>query len=1332
MSNKGIEELPEKKVNLSSMSERQALLYFQHNSNEDRNIPSEKPNSLLNYHDYYLYKQKKARSQIDRAKLAERAKNHKLAAKEFTLIKKNIYIDRKKYVFTDDDGYVCNCFPRKYTQSEAKKIVESNYAGKTEEELFGCGKSCLNKMVTWECVENVCPCGASCRNRKFQNHEYAEVYPIKTADRGFGLCAGTFLPKGTFVTQYIGEVYSTDSKYGEKKLAEYQDKTCTYLMSLTKNEVIDPTTKGNLARFINHSCEPNCETQKWHVLGELCIGIFTLRDIQEDEELTFNYGFNVWKTTYQKCLCGAPSCRGYLGIVTNSSIKKELRNSICDSCKNKCKPKEQLLVCDECKRVYHKNCAKKGQGNNRNFICYYCIKKTTAKKPQIEDQQQQQQQQTGKTYITTTNTNNTSNTNTNIISTTTNDVNSGISLLSKDKIIKIEDEPIYDDTYEVGDEELVKIKKNLSQLLYCYAKLFWDFKLENSILGTNNKLDIKITGTSKQIENAKKMIKQLIDNKKESNSDFSVKIQVPKIFLRKIIGHQNRNLNSYKSKFNVLIDYDINLMTDDIFSIQESTVIQIKGKENNVKAVEKDIKNYLYNLKILTMFLMPMDYQYIKANICELKTKIDPADVRLRKREFKSERDIQHPFYYISNNNKDIVIIGFDREIEKGEKIIKEHILTQNKLAYNYSLSCLFPSDFRNKINTYINEYKNFINDRKLFINVIPPEYLRKHICLHIEGKWDDVIEIKNILWEKLKNTSIINESSVISKRHNITGFEQYTFNQEHKLVSKNIRNFILEQNPQIKNWDCISIDIEQLKKEQHNKSKQDNINNITSSLDLQLQKQKEETKLIHCFTQSCDVDTKLNYLLNFPVGSYNSIFELSQMELAANLCESLCNTYDSYKSCVTQENVSLHSGDRENYYGSSYYTGNSDNGDISMKDDFGKLKEEIMKDNKKDNGGSHHCLDSGSNVYKSDGDCKDSHSGIIMNISNGNIGGNSILHKNYESRDIIMKSPKRYSSSSSNIHSKCIDNNNKQTQSNSGGNIIMPQLSKTNPLSSLSHILPSSFKEDSNRHSHLSSNTGSNNNNTNTNSNNNERPIQDLNINSQKCNSNISYNFSNINQMNINISINNESKEYHNQKRDQIKQSTTSSSSLQQSLLPKNTISSPSYILPPKTSTSKYSNLPTSKSDSEQKLLSRKSKRSKSPLPQSSTSSRHHTHHSSHYHYKDNSLSNPSSSKYYSSSSLYESKPKRDSPSSSSHNRSRYYYNNYESSSSKYRSSESSRNRRESPSNHIKSRYYYSSSTYEGNRYPSSSYSDVSSRNRRDSPNGSQAKSGSSRYYYH
>ena len=54
-------------------------------------------------------------------------------------------------------------------------------------------------------------------------------------------------------------------------------------MKTSNNEVIDPTYKGNMARFISHSCDPNCITEKWNVLGETCVGVFALRDIEKDK-----------------------------------------------------------------------------------------------------------------------------------------------------------------------------------------------------------------------------------------------------------------------------------------------------------------------------------------------------------------------------------------------------------------------------------------------------------------------------------------------------------------------------------------------------------------------------------------------------------------------------------------------------------------------------------------------------------------------------------------------------------------------------------------------------------------------------------------------------------------------------------------------------------------------------------------------------------------------------------------------------------------------------------------------------------------------------------------
>lgn len=85
-------------------------------------------------------------------------------------------------------------------------------------------------------------------------------------------------------------------------------------MSFDQNMIID-ATRGSDARFVNHSCEPNCRMIKWIVSGQPRMALFAGdRDIMVGEELTYDYKFDPFSAkNVQKCLCGSPKCRGVLG-----------------------------------------------------------------------------------------------------------------------------------------------------------------------------------------------------------------------------------------------------------------------------------------------------------------------------------------------------------------------------------------------------------------------------------------------------------------------------------------------------------------------------------------------------------------------------------------------------------------------------------------------------------------------------------------------------------------------------------------------------------------------------------------------------------------------------------------------------------------------------------------------------------------------------------------------------------------------------------------------------------------------------------------------------------
>ena len=85
-------------------------------------------------------------------------------------------------------------------------------------------------------------------------------------------------------------------------------------MEFDQKMILD-ATRGSIARFINHSCEPNCEMIKMTVAGKPRMALFAGdKGIMTGEELTYDYNFNPYSVkNVQQCRCGAPNCRGVLG-----------------------------------------------------------------------------------------------------------------------------------------------------------------------------------------------------------------------------------------------------------------------------------------------------------------------------------------------------------------------------------------------------------------------------------------------------------------------------------------------------------------------------------------------------------------------------------------------------------------------------------------------------------------------------------------------------------------------------------------------------------------------------------------------------------------------------------------------------------------------------------------------------------------------------------------------------------------------------------------------------------------------------------------------------------
>ncbi|XP_052865683.1 histone-lysine N-methyltransferase ash1 [Anopheles cruzii] len=204
-------------------------------------------------------------------------------------IRTNVYYDVKSNPSTDNPQ--CNC------------RADS-----------GCGDDCLNRMVYTECVPEHCPCGDRCENTSIQRHEYAPgLERFMTEEKGWGIRSKEPIRKGTFIMEYLGEVV-TEKEFKERMRSLYLNDTHHYCLNLDGGLVIDGHRMGSDCRFVNHSCAPNCEMQKWSVNGLFRMALFAGRDIHPYEELCYDYNFSLFNPSEgQPCRCGSEQCRGVIG-----------------------------------------------------------------------------------------------------------------------------------------------------------------------------------------------------------------------------------------------------------------------------------------------------------------------------------------------------------------------------------------------------------------------------------------------------------------------------------------------------------------------------------------------------------------------------------------------------------------------------------------------------------------------------------------------------------------------------------------------------------------------------------------------------------------------------------------------------------------------------------------------------------------------------------------------------------------------------------------------------------------------------------------------------------
>ncbi len=149
----------------------------------------------------------------------------------------------------------------------------------------------------------------------------------KSSIHNQGMFAASDIEAGDRIIQYVGEKIS--KKESTRRALEWEEKArkkgegLVYIFDLNKRYDLDGNKPNNPAKYVNHSCDPNCEAVNYD--GE--IWIVALRDIKAGEELGFDYGYDIQHFMDHPCRCGSKNCIGY--IVAREywpKLKKLLKN----------------------------------------------------------------------------------------------------------------------------------------------------------------------------------------------------------------------------------------------------------------------------------------------------------------------------------------------------------------------------------------------------------------------------------------------------------------------------------------------------------------------------------------------------------------------------------------------------------------------------------------------------------------------------------------------------------------------------------------------------------------------------------------------------------------------------------------------------------------------------------------------------------------------------------------------------------------------------------------------------------------------------------------------
>ena len=203
----------------------------------------------------------------------------------------------------------------------ARTVPLSKSAPKLTEYLYGLPRaqflSQMQSLKDQEKKENYSSASLSLIQNKPAALEYSKLLSKTTHFRiyrskvhGFGMFSLKPIQAGEMVIEYIGEIIRQLVADVREAMYKRRGLAC-YMFRLDEERIIDATMKGNMARMINHSCDPNTEAKTIVVEGKKRIVLYATKRVEWMEEITYNYHFSEEEGKLQ-CMCGSENCTGWM------------------------------------------------------------------------------------------------------------------------------------------------------------------------------------------------------------------------------------------------------------------------------------------------------------------------------------------------------------------------------------------------------------------------------------------------------------------------------------------------------------------------------------------------------------------------------------------------------------------------------------------------------------------------------------------------------------------------------------------------------------------------------------------------------------------------------------------------------------------------------------------------------------------------------------------------------------------------------------------------------------------------------------------------------------